>query len=442
MNPLYAAIAVTVLLLLRAAVLAAESALAATSTDALKERGVSAAVLEAFARLKSGSELTFAALRGVQVVLIALAAALGAAAGEVWLGPAMGQRLSADPGMLAGPLVGGLGVAILAVLLDLMARAMVGASPTAVAAWCSKPALWLSTAVRVPLYLVAPVVDLAVRPLGAKARFGPPRPPLEELERLLLEEAGSQGLDPQGPKLIRNIFEMSEKTARDVMVPRTEIVCLDIATPPADILRGLAEHGHSRIPVFRERIDNVVGILHARDLVPMLQHPELIVVQDIVRPAHFIPWSKPVGEILREMQKKKIHMALVVDEYGGLLGVVTLEDVLEVIVGEIRDEYDHDLPEIEPLSDGSFLVRASIPLESFNRSFAVEVPDGEYETLGGFLNYLAGCIPETGDKFFFAGLELSVQDRSLRQVRRVRVQTAAAAFPDQHKRREVSTPSG
>jgi putative hemolysin len=436
MNPLPSVLAALGLLLVRALALAAESGLAAASTDSLKERHASPSVLKAFEHLKREPEPTFAALRAVVVVALALAAALGASAGASWLSGPLSGRLGPSIASLAGMLAGAMSTAVLGLIVDLSARALAGADPAGVSVRCSVTVRWLSAAARPALKLLARVIDRLVVPFGGKASFVPPRPPLEDLERLLVEQASQPGLDPQSPRLIRNIFEMSERSARDVMIPRTRLVALDVHTAPVEILQVLAEHGHSRMPVYDGAIDQIVGVLHARDLVPMMQHPELIVVQDVLRPAHFIPWSKPVGEILREMQRRKIHMALVVDEYGGILGLVTLEDVLEVIVGDIRDEYDDDLPEIDPVSDGSFLVRASTPLAILRKTFLVEFPDGDFETVGGFLNFLAGAIPESGDKFFFAGLQFTVQERSPKRVRRVRVQRTVSSAPEPRRRRE------
>ncbi len=437
MTPLSLALTSFALLLGRALALAAESGLAATSSDALKERKPGKATLEAFEHLKREPEPTFATLRAAAVVALALAATLGATAGAAWLAPLLSGRVSSPAAALAGMVAGALVTALVGLIVDLSARALAAASSAGVAARASVTVRFLSAAAGPLLKLLTKAVDLVVAPFGGKASFGPPRPPLEDLERLLVERAGQPGLDPQGPRLIRNIFEMSEKSARDVMIPRTQVVALDLQTPPVEILQLLAEHGHSRMPVYRGEIDQIVGVLHARDLVPMMQHPELIVVHDVIRPAHFIPWGKPVGELLREMQRKKIHMALVVDEYGGFLGLVTLEDVLEVIVGEIRDEYDHDLPEIDQAPDGSFLVRASMSLETFRKTFPLELPEGDFETVGGFLNFLAGAIPEPGDKFFFAGLQFTVQDRTPKRVRRVRVlRSAPGGAGDAKRRRE------
>lgn len=280
-----------------------------------------------------------------------------------------------------------------------------------------------------PLALAKRLIRLSLRPFGIDTDFHSPHPSLEELERLLSEAAKGTGLCHQTPKLIHNIFEMNDRIARDIIVPRTKVIALDIATPPAEMVKLLSEQGHSRIPIYRNDIDNVVGILHVRDLVPMLQCPELIVIQDVIRPALFVPWSKPVGDFLRMMQTKRIHMAIVVDEYGGFLGVATLEDLLETIVGEIRNEYAAEGPEkIERLGDGTYRIRgeASVTLveEKLGVRFAVDEP---CETMAGLVSFISGCIPEVGERIFVGGCMLTVEERSARRVSRIRCQRVSIA---------------
>jgi CBS domain containing-hemolysin-like protein len=218
------------------------------------------------------------------------------------------------------------------------------------------------------------------------------------------------------------VFRFRDKVARDVMVPRTEVFAIDIDTPIPEILRLLAEEGHSRIPVYQESLDQMVGTLHARDLVPLLQHPELIILRDLLRPAHFVPWSKPIDRLLREMQSGHIHMAMVVDEYGGVMGIATLEDVLEEIVGEIGDEFEQDeAKRVEAHPDGTFTVRGDAPVGEFNRVAGAALPEvGQYETIGGFLNAVAGAIPVSGDRFFHGGWLFTISEATPRRVLKVR----------------------
>jgi CBS domain containing-hemolysin-like protein len=166
----------------------------------------------------------------------------------------------------------------------------------------------------------------------------------------------------------------------------------------------------------------------------MLQNPELIVLRDLLRPAVFVPWLKPIGDLLREMQRQRIHMAVVVDEYGGFSGIVTLEDILREIVGDIRDEFEEDERAVEKQADGSFLVDATLPVEDFARAFDFKFPDeGGFETLGGFLSHLAGAIPEVGDKFSHAGWSFVVASKQGPRLDKVRVLKPKPAATSERK---------
>ena len=406
-------------LVLRALLAAAESALYSTSDALVKEL---AALYPRAARrvlhLHAEREATAAVLRTGMTLAGFIAAAL------VTLAPPIFDFASgSDPFWLSLLRVASsvLLLALIAALLDLTARAVATANP-------ERWALRLSALVRpllatlYPLlrFLVA-ILNVALRPLGGRVRFESPPPPLEELEKLLTAQAANRLIDKGAPQLIRSIFELSDKRSRDVMVPRTEVIALEISTPPQDILKILAEENHSRIPVYRDNIDHIVGVLHARDLIPLLQHPELIVLADTLRPAHFVPWVKPIGDLLREMQKKKIHMAMVVDEYGGFMGVVTLEDILREIVGDIGDEFEVEKKMIEKQPDGSFLVDASLDVAKFVKAFGFGLPEGEYDTLGGFLSSLAGSIPEVGDHFAFNGWQFIVHTKDGPRIERIRL---------------------
>jgi CBS domain containing-hemolysin-like protein len=262
---------------------------------------------------------------------------------------------------------------------------------------------------------------------GRAARFSLPRPPLDEMERALAEYArATQGAGAEATsELIHNVFEFREKVARDVMVPRTDVVAVDVATPIPEIIRVLAEEGHSRMPVCRDNLDQIEGVLHARDLVPLLAHPELIVLKDIVRPAHFVPWSKPVDQLLREMQRKHLHMAFVVDEHGGVMGLCTIEDVLEQIVGDIQDEFDEDARAVDAHADGTYTVLGQTAIADFNAAAAADLPEDEgIETMGGFLNALAGAIPAKGDRFIWKGWVFTIADADPRKVTKVRAARA------------------
>jgi CBS domain containing-hemolysin-like protein len=264
-------------------------------------------------------------------------------------------------------------------------------------------------------------VNVVLGLFNAKVTFVAPPTPLEELEKQLIRQAQNQEVDRSAPQLIRSIFQLSDKTCRDVMVSRTDVVALEASTPMDEIFQLIAEQGHSRIPVYRDSIDSIVGILHVRDIVPLMQNPQLIVLQDLLRPAVYVPWVKPIGDLLREMQKQRIHMAVVVDEYGGFSGIVTLEDILREIVGDIRDEFDEEVRVFEKQADDSFLVDAMLPIEDFSRAFDFKFPEGEFETLGGFLSFRAGAIPELNDRVTENGWTFIVHSKEGPRLERVRV---------------------
>jgi magnesium and cobalt exporter, CNNM family len=286
-------------------------------------------------------------------------------------------------------------------------------------------ALALAPAFRALAVVLRPVGAAVTALAGRTARFSLPPPPLDEMERALAEYAKGRAGGATTTELIHAVFEFRDKVARDVMVPRTDVVAIEIDTAVPEILRVLAEEGHSRMPVYRGSLDHIVGVLHARDLVPLLVNPELIVLRDLLRPAHFVPWSKPIQQLLREMQRRRLHMAFVVDEHGGVMGVCTLEDVLEEIVGEIGDEFDEgeeaDAKAVEAHSDGSFTVQGQATVAEFNEAARADLPEDEgFETVAGFLNSLAGAIPAKGDRLAWGGWVFTVADGDPRRVTKVR----------------------
>jgi CBS domain containing-hemolysin-like protein len=429
------------LLVLRAMMAAAESALSGTSELKARELATQAGRAgRRVLRLRTHREATASALRIGMVLSGFLAAGVGALAP-----PAMVQfdvsRMGGSVWVaLVAPLLGVLLVGLLAALADVTARALASTSPQTTALRLSWLAGLLSAVLSPFARFMLAGVNLVLRPFRVHARFEPPPPPLEELERMLTAQAHNQKVDASAPELIRSVFELSDKRCRDVMVPRTDVVAVEISTPPLEILRLLAEENHSRLPVFRDDIDHIVGVLHARDLIPLLQHPELIVLADIVRPAVFVPWIKPVGDLLREMQRRRIHMAMVTDEYGSFMGVVTLEDILREIVGDIADEFEQRELLIEKQPDGSFLVDAMLEVEEFAEAFGLPLPEGEYETLGGYLSSLAGSIPEVGDHFNYDGWQFTVASKLGPRLGRVRMARLKPPPPSRDPNAPEATP--
>ena len=402
--------AVGALLLLRALAAALEAALVALGQPRALELGAAPQArrrARSVAALAQDPEGTGAMVRVVETATLVLAGLLSATAGTL----VFPDRSWFVAGLLLVVITG-----LLSVLLAAVGRGLGAAHGEAVALALAVPARGLRLG-------LGPLGRLVVAISGGRARFTLPRPPLAEMERTLAEYARAHGQGASTSELIHAVFRFREKVARDVMVPRAAVEAIELDTPVPEIIRRLAEEGHSRVPIFHGHLDQIVGVLHARDLVPMLAHPDLIVLRDLLRPAHFVPWSKPVEQLLREMQRKRLHMALVVDEFGGIMGLCTIEDVLEEIVGDIHDEFEEEDGgrAVEPHADGSFTVLGSTAIAEFNRATGAGVPeDGDVETLAGFLNSLAGAIPARGDRFFWHGWILTVSEADPRRVTRVR----------------------
>lgn len=195
--------------------------------------------------------------------------------------------------------------------------------------------------------------------------------------------------------MINNIFEFDDITAEDIMTPRTDVEAIEVDEPVEEALRIGVEDGYSRVPVYEEDIDHVIGVLYIKDLLPYVGQklPGDVSLRHLVRETYFVPGTKRCGELFSEMTEKHIQMAMVVDEYGGLAGIVTMEDLLESIVGNIQDEYDHEEEEITPLGDNIFDVDGSIDMEELGELLGRKMPEGDYDTLAGFIMDELGRIP-------------------------------------------------
>ena len=226
--------------------------------------------------------------------------------------------------------------------------------------------------------------------------------------------------------MIYSIFQFGDTLAREVMVPRIDLVALEIDTPLPEALSTIVDAGHSRIPVYEESIDHIRGLLYAKDLLVVLRdgHMERP-LREILRPAHFVPESKKAVDLLQDLQQRKIHMVIVVDEYGGTAGLVTIEDLIEEIVGEIRDEYDFNEEEVyQKVGENEYICDAGIDLDDLNRLLDVSLPTDESDTLGGYIFSQLGKVPVEGEQIEADGLHmevLSVDDRRIRKIRVIRI---------------------
>ena len=245
----------------------------------------------------------------------------------------------------------------------------------------------------------------------------------EEFKAVAEEDDDAPRLEDEKRELLHSIFEFGTTTAREVMVPRIDMIMAEVDTPRDDVLALIAEHGHSRIPIYEESVDQVVGVVHVKEIVRAGPAEEDgATVRGCMRPVIFVPESKKIDELLREFQDRKSHLAIVVDEYGGTSGMVTLEDVLEEIVGEIEDEYDTQETLLEPLADGSYRVAAKIDLDDLNEEINLNLPTENSDTLGGFIYELVGKVPTAGEAVSYQGLRFIIDRVHRQRIIRVRIQ--------------------
>lgn len=243
----------------------------------------------------------------------------------------------------------------------------------------------------------------------------------EEIRHMVDVAEEEEEIEEDERELIHSIFEFGDTVVREVMVPRPDMVTVPSSSTLAEALDKIIEAGYSRIPIFEGDTDNIIGLLYAKDLLKRLHDEDIrsTRVGSLGRAPTFIPEQKKVSELLREMQAQRVHMAIVVDEYGGTAGLVTIEDLIEEIVGEIVDEYDQEEPLVEPMGDGSMRVDAKMPIDEVNELFGSELPDEEWDTIGGLVFGLTGRVPLVGESVKFDGLLLTTDRVAGRRVQKV-----------------------
>ncbi|HVD16149.1 MAG TPA: hemolysin family protein [Actinomycetota bacterium] len=250
----------------------------------------------------------------------------------------------------------------------------------------------------------------------------------DELRALVDEAQRDEVIEQEEREMIHSIFEFGDTILREVMVPRPDMVAVDVNSSLQEVLELILRTGYSRIPVYQGDLDDIVGLAYAKDVLRSLHQGQTTKpLADILRPAPFLPESMRAADCLREMRKRKSHMVIVIDEYGGTAGLVTIEDLLEEIVGEIADEYDREEPNIEPLPDGDYRVNARLGIDEVNELLGVELPSTEWDSIGGLLFNLLGDVPREGQEVEFQGLRLRAERVQGRRVGRVRIHRLTAA---------------
>jgi len=240
----------------------------------------------------------------------------------------------------------------------------------------------------------------------------------------LLDEGEEQGLiTRQEGQMINSIFEFRDTLIHEIMTPRTEIVCADVQMGIPEVLKLITREGFTRIPVYSESLDNIIGILNAKDLLVCVDNPESCPdIKKLTKQPYVVPETMRIVDLLRAFQAKKNHMAIVTDEFGGVRGLITLEDVLEEIVGEIDDEYDKDEPQWRALQDGSLMIYAKEDIEEVESFFNMELPEGPYESVGGFIIHQLGHLPKPGETVELDSLLFKVVTATKRHIKTVKIQ--------------------
>jgi len=279
-----------------------------------------------------------------------------------------------------------------------------------------------------PALYIFRLYDGFVRRLAGITETTPEEEHEEKQEEFLtgLEQHRTEGaLDAEEQEMIENVLELSNSTADEIMTPRTDIIAVEVNSDLQKVLETITVGGHTRVPVFEENIDNIVGIVYAKDLLTEIgKDPADFKLRDKMRDVYFVPETKPLRNLLHEFQNRKLHIAVVLDEYGGTAGIVTLEDILEELVGEIVDEYEETPPEpIKTIDHNTIEADARTYIDDVNDQFELNLPDDEdYETIGGFVFSRLGYIPKTNESFEYENLKFTIASAEARKIKRIRIE--------------------
>jgi CBS domain containing-hemolysin-like protein len=303
-----------------------------------------------------------------------------------------------------------------------------------VALFVSPPVRGFFSLMRPFIWLLQRSTELVLRLLGLQPPGAEGAVHSEAELRMLVSQSTEHGeIEEQEQEMLYKVFDFADKEAKDVMVPRPEVVALSIDLPPEKCLEAVMDSPFTRYPVYRESLDDVVGILHVRDLFRALRDVGMheVKVEDLVRPAHIVPETKDLAALLAEFRRTNQHMAIVVDEYGETEGIVTLEDLLEEIVGDIEDEFDLPDESIEQVDDDTVLIDGTFPIDDFNERFHTDLPVEDYHTLAGFVFGLLGRAPEVGDDVSHDGMRFDVVE-----VEGTRILKLAVTFEQRRQQRD------
>jgi putative hemolysin len=412
-NLLYEAFFIALLILLNGYLAGTEIAVVTARKSHIKQMAESGSKsAKIFLKLKENPDRFLATIQiGITGVGVLASAVGGAAAVEV-IKPALQAAPLKAISLAAEPISIGIVVVIITyfsvIFGELVPKSIALMHPETIGLWTARAIDSFSKINSIFVKLLTFSTSLVLRPFGRKP-FTERAYITEEEVKLLIKEGGKHGVfEPTEEKILQSVFEFTDMSVKEVMVPDTQMVAIQIDRAPREVLSIIEEEQFSRYPVFGRELNDIRGILNAKDFLTTFGKTADVDIRKIIRSPFFVPETMKISLLLREMQRRRIHMALVVNEYGGVAGLVTMEDLVEEIVGEIRDEHDIESPVVQ-LPDGAMLIDASISLRDLKEDYHIQFPESpEYETLGGFLMTALQKIPQSGDTVEIEGKRIKI----------------------------------
>lgn len=290
-------------------------------------------------------------------------------------------------------------------------------------------ALIISWPLRIFYFICSPFIwflnktsNVVLRVIGVKAVGDEYFHSEEELRLILTESEEGGAIKPSENELIQNVFDFDDRIVKQVMVPQNRVIAIDVELGRNEVTKRVIEEGFSRLPIYLGDIDNIIGIVHSKDLLKAIIDNKFRTLKEIMRPVHFVPESMKINELLRDFQKHHYQMAIVTNEFGSTAGLVTMEDIIEELVGEIQDEHDEEKPNVEKISDTEFIVNAQATIKEVNEILPIALPENaQYETVSGYINFIFGRIPPINDKRIVDGYEINILVRNRQSVDSIRL---------------------
>jgi len=291
------------------------------------------------------------------------------------------------------------------------------------------PLMLLSKIIKYPVKIITWLGNLILIPFNEGTNFYQTKMSEDEIRVIISESVKSGTLNKTEQEIIENIFEFNDLHADEVMIPRTEMSAIELVNDKSEIMKYIIRTGHSLFPVYEDSLDNIVGVLHTKDFLKSIAEAVQIDIKSLIRPAYFVPETKLISEILKEMQKRGERLAIVTDEYGGTEGVITMEDILEEIVGDLGDTSQTEVKNFSLLPDGKYYVLGSMDISEFNEVFSIDLPESdEYNTVAGFISYSTGKILNIGESFEFNSLTFELIKKIRQKMVQFRVYSNSNSF--------------